>query len=256
MEVDTRVGKLLLPRSDTTVRPTLERFGDWELDEAMLFCAHLRRGMTVVDIGAHVGYWTVLAGRAVAKLGHVFAIEPDPVNAAFLRANVARNGVRATVVEAAAWNARGRLPLSRAADHNTGDSRVGDGRPSAGVQVDAVLADDLLDGRTVGAVKVDAQGTDHIALAGMEQTLRRSSPVVFAEFWPEGMRERGDDPASAIEFYRSLPYRLTIPGAQMNCDDVPASQLTELADSFPGGFVTVVLRPWKPIATKRQTQRV
>ena len=247
VEVATDVGPLLLPAGDNEIRTFLERVGDWELDETMLFRAHLRSGMTVVDVGAHVGYWTVLCARSVGPRGRVIAVEPHPGNAALLRSNVARNKLRnVAVIEAAAATEPGRIMLKPSREGNSGDNRLSRQRDVGdALEVDAVRLDDLLSDTEVGAVKVDAQGSDHLAIAGMEQTLTRCRPVVFVEFWPDGIRELGDDPAEVLSYYRSLPFRLTIPGIPggFNFEDTPAETILEVAEPFPSHFVTLVLRP-------------
>lgn len=101
--------------------PLIAQSGDWELDEAILFRAHLRPRMTVVDIGAHVGYYALLAARAVGRFGRVLAVEPHPVNAQLLRRNLARNEVRnVEVIEAAAGRKSGKLLLAQNQEQNTG----------------------------------------------------------------------------------------------------------------------------------------
>ena len=250
VEVATDVGPLRFPASDTVMRPLIEGTGDWELDEAMLFRAHLRRGMTVVDVGAHVGYYTLLAARAVGRRGRVIAVEPHPINAALLRENVVRNRARnVQVIEAAAWSESARLMLEPSPEQNTGDNRiVRAGASGDALEVDAVVLDEVLADIDVGVVKVDAQGTDHLALAGMEQALRRCRPVLFVEFWPDGIRIFGDDPACVIASYQSLGFRLTMPGLHARFDTWRASEFVEATERLPYGAGTLVLRPIKPRA--------
>src|SRR2546430_62848 len=157
-EIQSRFGPLLLPRDDGVMRPLMASTGDWELNEALLFRAHIRRGSTVVDIGAHVGYYTLLSARAVGWRGRVISVEPDPDNAALLRENIRRNRLRnVTVVEAAAWNETTRLQLRRD-PVNTGDNRIVPG--VNGYEVPAIALDERLARRPVSLVKIDTQGTD------------------------------------------------------------------------------------------------
>jgi FkbM family methyltransferase len=246
VELATDVGPLLFPAEDQVMRPSIAVTGAWELDEAILFRAHLRRGMTVIDVGAHVGYYTVLAARAVGWRGRVIAVEPHPVIAELLRANVARNRLarRVQVVEAAAWREPGRLTLEPGAEQNTADNRIVHSAAGAGaIEVEAVALDGLADGLDVGLIKVDAQGTDHVAIAGLEQTLRRARPVLFVEYWPHGIRAFGDDPAAVIDLYRSLGFQLTVPGVQAPVYAWKGPDFVEAAERMPGGFFTLVLRP-------------
>jgi FkbM family methyltransferase len=244
-EVQTDVGPLLLPLNDGVMKPLIAATGDWEINEATIVRAHLRPGMTFVDIGAHVGYYTNLAAREVGTSGHVYAVEPDPDNAALLRENVRRNGYRnVTVIEAAAWHETTTVTLRR--DHfNTGDNRVADQFADDGAvcEVEGIAFDDRLAGLEVSAVKVDAQGVDHLALRGMRETIQRCRPIVFVEFWPDGIRENGGDPAAVIEEYRGLGYRITMIGYDTDFAAWPAEEIVRAAEGFPFGAVALVLRP-------------
>jgi FkbM family methyltransferase len=242
--VESDVGVLLFPTSDLVMRPFIESTGDWDLDESTLFTAHIEQGMTVLDVGANVGYYTLLAAQAVGSDGHVVAVEPDPLNTALLRENIARAGLtNVEIIAAAAWRDSAKLRLRRNPD-NAGDSRVGRGRGAGrSVKVDAVALDDVLGVEAVvHAVKIDAQGTDHVAVQGMERLLRRMHPIVFVEFWPEAIRSIGDEPTAVIEYYRSLGFRLTMPGVQANFADWPSQEFVSIAECLPGGFATIVLR--------------
>jgi FkbM family methyltransferase len=240
-EVQTGLGSLLLPREDGVMRPLMASTGDWELNESLLFRAHIRRGSTVVDIGAHVGYYTLLSARTVGWRGRVIAVEPDPDNAALLRENVRRNRLRnVTIVEAAAWRETTRLQLRRDLA-NTGDNRIVLGVDA--YDVPAVALDERLARLPVSLVKIDTQGTDHIALEGMRQTLTRCRPVVFTEFWPQAIREFGDDPAAVIDGYRQLGYRITMIGFDTDFATWPAAEIVKAAEGFPFAATALVLRP-------------
>lgn len=248
-EVQTRFGPLLLPRDDNVMRPLMESTGDWELNEALLFRAHIRRASTVVDIGAHVGYYTLLSARAVGWRGRVVAVEPDPDNAALLRENIRRNRLRnITVIEAAAWSATTRLQLRRDSI-NSGDNRIV--RNGAGHEVPAVALDERLTRSRVSAVKIDAQGTDHIALEGMLHTLESCQPVVFTEFWPEAIREFGDDPAEVIDRYREIGFRITMIGFETDFASWTAADIVKATERFPFGAVGLVLRPPERLSRER-----
>src|SRR5439155_26390264 len=78
--------------------------GYWEMWLTMFFIQHLRPGMTVIDVGANFGCYSVLFGALVEANGHVYAMEPNPAVAAKLRRSIDLNGFtpRTTIVEAAA----------------------------------------------------------------------------------------------------------------------------------------------------------
>lgn len=131
-----------------------------------------------VDVGAHVGRWTVrLAGQA----RKVIAVEPGPATAAVLRENLALNGIgNVTVVEAAAWDRDEMLRL----EDPLGRERSGTARtlPGGAGTVRGRRLDDILAGEEeVRLVKIDTEGADLHVLRGLRQTLARCQPAMIVE---------------------------------------------------------------------------
>jgi FkbM family methyltransferase len=245
VELETDVGPMWYPEHCRVLTPAVRETGVWEPQDGAEIVAALQPGMTVVDVGAHVGYFALLASRAVGPQGRVIALEPSPQNHRLLRANVARSRARRNVrvVNAAAWREDGTLSL-RLSPTNTGDNRVyehdEDGQE---VQVTAVALDGLLAReRRVDYVILDTQGAERPVLEGMRRTLRRDRPRIMAEFWPHGIRGMGDDPLDTLRFYREeLGYgRIDVLGSGEAPDD---EGILEYAQSTPGGFCTLLLEP-------------
>ena len=259
--VPTDVGVLRLPAGDTVVLPWLRTYATWEVEESRLIDRLLPAGGGFVDIGAHVGYFTIRALHLVGPAGFVLAVEPWELARDLLERNVTANVAAGattalTVVDGAAWDTDGPLRLSLSAEGNSGDNRID---PAGAIEVSGYRLDRLeaLKERHVHVVKSDAQGRDHRALAGLSQVLRSQQPHVLCEFWPAAIAQAGDDPTDAIALYRELGYRLTpLTGELAQClrmdGDAPlpppgrepsSLELIDLARSTPEGFVTLWLRP-------------
>jgi FkbM family methyltransferase len=159
-------------------------------------------GMTVVDCGSHLGLHALVAARAAGPDGTVIAVEAAAPTAEALRANVAANGFedRVEVVEAAAAPEPGPVPihlhphLDRAgiADAGSDAERV--------VEVPGVRLDDLLGERELGVAKIDVEGGEVGALAGLGRALERSpDATLFLECHPERLRALGEDPVAWVE---------------------------------------------------------
>lgn len=170
--------------------------------ELELFSAAVRPGMTVLDCGAHLGLQTLLAARAVGDDGTVIAVEAAPPTAAALRRNVAANGFddRVDVVEAAAAAEPGQVRLhlhpwldrSGLADDGSDATRT--------VDVPAVRLGDLLGERRFDVAKLDVEGAEAGALAGLEGAIERSAgATVFVECHPERQLALGGDPVAWLE---------------------------------------------------------
>jgi FkbM family methyltransferase len=246
LDVRTDVGVLTVHAGDQVITPVLRDEGRMPDADMELLRSLAPRDATVLDVGANIGYTTLLLADAVGPAGRVIAIEPHPGNAALLRRNLRRNGARQVeVIEAAAWRVPGEVDLSHS-DENTGDHRVGallDERPV--LHVPAVRLDDVVPADAdVRLVLADTQATEHVALEGAHALLARCRPTVLAEFWPSGIRVFGDDPLAVLAGYRALGYRLRLleePDAGPGDDAIVAA-----VDARPGpfgGFATLVLEP-------------
>lgn len=213
VEVETTFARLLLDEADDVIRPALEATAGWEPGETALLGARIRPGMTVVDVGAHVGYYTCLAARLTGPRGLVLAFEPAPRNYELLLANVWRNGF--TNVVCFPWavaDAPGFAELHLGGS-NTGDNRLHQsGGQRERVQVRTVALDGLEALRPpVDVVKLDVQGVEEAALRGMERLLAGSPNVlVTLEFWPAEIRRTGGDPGALLAYYRGLSFALQV----------------------------------------------
>jgi FkbM family methyltransferase len=233
VECATDVGPLLLHAADAVMTPHIRATGSWEPDMAAHLRRSLRPGMTFVDVGAHVGYFSVLASALVGPRGRVVAVEPEPGNAALLRANLWRNGcANAVVLEVAAHDRQGHLPLARNSVNRGGSNLLGGGD----LLVPCAALDDLLDALgppAADVVKVDAEGTDHLVLRGMARALARPGASVAVEVLPDLAALGGDPVEAVLDYYWSLPLErhLLEPGGALRPVATPQEVLAAGADA-------------------------
>ena len=168
-------GRLWLPASRGKVLRIL--LGTYEAEQTALFFDTVRPGWTVLDVGAHAGYYALLASDRVGPQGRVAAFEAHPRNAAFLREHVRLNRLaNVQVVEAAVARAPGRARFG-------GGTGTGTGRldPRGDFEVEAVSLDAFCAGPDKGpdAVKLDVEGAELDVLEGSRQVLRGARPALF-----------------------------------------------------------------------------
>lgn len=141
------------------------REGWFEFAEQALWWLYLRPGDCVIDCGAHVGLFTLLASQAVGEYGKVIALEPNPATAAILRKNVEAAGARnVEVVQAAAAARRGSITLHAGSGGASAySSSVANIASASDVTVDAITIDDLVRERNIDSVallKIDVEGAE------------------------------------------------------------------------------------------------
>jgi FkbM family methyltransferase len=155
----------------------------------------LPEGGVLIDIGANMGLWTVrLGGRA----SRVIAVEANPAAAAVLRQNITLNGLDGTaeVLQAAAWDSDEPLSFLNPAGPNEPMAGLMRVVPAGGGEVRGRRLDDALPALDrIDLVKVDTEGADIRALAGMTATIAAHKPVLFVEShhqYPYGYYELED----------------------------------------------------------------
>lgn len=152
--------------------------------------AHFARpGMTVYDVGANIGYVSLVFAAAVSETGHVYSFEALPSNVTRLQEHFALNGLesRATVLHAAVVDQPKTVEFMVHVSHGMGKAAGSAGRDEIytdrllvdGISIDAFV---LEEGNPPPALlKMDIEGGEVLALPGMRRTLATFRPIVFLE---------------------------------------------------------------------------
>lgn len=180
----------------------------YERRELRSLTRHLRPGDTFVDIGAHVGRYSLVAARAVGSSGRVIAVEADPETSAILARNVARNAsAHVEVVRVGVSDRNERLILGVRAEGNlAGNSFLYPA--STGVEVECQPLRNILGQRNVvrvDAAKLDIEGFEYRVLSAFLASAPRSlwPRWLLVEFHPS-MRERAG--GDTLELLRTRGY--------------------------------------------------
>ena len=162
-------------------------FGLYELDTARVLRRLLRAGDTFVDGGANIGYFALLAAKAVGPGGRVHAFEPQPDNRRRLAEHVAANGFQSVIdIHPVALSDRpGAVQLhtyaNPASNHGQSTMFVLPGTETRSVSVETVRLDDYLPDIAPRLIKLDIEGAEPMAISGMAETLRRHRPAIIVE---------------------------------------------------------------------------
>lgn len=177
--------------------------GVFEPEETQSILNLLKPGGRFLDVGANVGYYTVLAAERMGSTGRIFAIEPNDANFEILDTNTR------------VWQNEGRVQLYRNAlsdetsvshlflsSYNCGMHRMYSSVvcTEKTIAVSAVRGDDLALG-SLDLVKIDIEGFEPRALRGLRETLRCSPNVkILSEFSPFSMLEAGESPLKWLQW--------------------------------------------------------
>ena len=202
-----------VPTDDLIIGREIIETGAWERHVSSIFRKLLRHGMRVLDIGANIGFYTLLSAAGVGATGRVWAIEPNPRNVAFLLANCRLNQFgHVEVIQAAASDRWEVLRIftdftNGVIEPVQGDDPAGFGQTVQGLSVSAVLPA----GEKIDLIKIDVEGAEGRALRGVEPLLRRCKPTILSEFQPASMPARSAmSPEEYLNYLYSVGYRLTV----------------------------------------------
>ncbi len=205
--------------------------GIWEPNATAVIARLVAPGDVFIDLGAHTGYYTLVASHLVGADGHVFAFEPSPARYRDLLANLVRNATtNASAFELAAGACEGTATLYDAPRPNTSASTLSTGAlacPAVATAADyqpvtvrVVAAESLLPPQLldrVRVVKVDVEGYEKEAISGIERILAIGAPVaVLVELSPQWSGEGAEWVEQLCERHRFDPWLVeneyTLPG--------------------------------------------
>lgn len=211
--IATDAGEMWFPMCDEVMRDHVRNSGTWEpaVGRVLLEAMSGRPGAVFVDVGANVGYFSLLITKAFPQAS-VYAFEPHPLTFQILRMNTWHLGDRICAWPVALADSMGTVALNTS-PHNLGDTKGVSPRHlmHASTIAPSIQLDDLLCEQKVDLVKIDVQGTELAVLAGMRGVIARSPGVhIVMEFAPGLLRESGVDPMVALSTLRAGGFELNL----------------------------------------------
>jgi FkbM family methyltransferase len=160
-------------------------YGTWEPDVVGTVASKVKAGMTAIDIGAHIGYYTLLLAKCVGPTGRVISFEPLPVNFALLEQNVRLNGLQHVQMNAQAVFSRNEELTITVPDQapNSGDASVVFAQGKTHFRVSAITLDSFCHstGLRPDFLKMDVEGAEYDVLLGAKETVAQFRPKMLIE---------------------------------------------------------------------------
>jgi len=211
---------------------------------------HIKSGMKVLDIGAHIGYYTCLFSKLVGPDGFVYAFEPNLVNYKTNVANLQLNKItNVEIVNAAASDKKsmGKMYIcnTNSGDHRTFHSGAEPNRPS--YDIACLRIDDFTNERDItdkiNFVKIDTQGYETAVLSGMTEVLQKSKDIiVVTEFWPYGAKQAGFTSKQFLDVCLLLGFKYSVLTKNQLIEDYPIQKLLSQSQDNPNWGVDLI---WK-----------
>ncbi len=207
------IGELLQLRLhdgvDVCVSKEIAEKNIWEPYETSLIVEKLRKGDVFLDIGANIGYYTVIASTIVGEKGKVIAYEPDEKNFELLAENVELNrltNVHAFPAALSDCSGSGYIYLC---ENNKGDHRIYDtGESRKKLEIKLINADEHVPQITnrIDFIKIDTQGSETRIINGLKKLIEQNANhlSLIVEFWPYGLAKAGSSGHELLEILFSF----------------------------------------------------
>ncbi len=184
--------------------------GVFEKGVAWAIEKHLKPGQTMLDIGANIGFFTLLGCHTVGPKGKVYSFEPNPDVFAMMEQSVHINAFRKRSVQhnVAAFDRVDEIELTWSPAKHGGGRLVTTDQvklDECSAKIRALPVDDLVDEADlpVSLIKIDTEGSESYALHGAQRILERSPGCVVVTEWnPNFIQARGSSVPQLIDFLR------------------------------------------------------
>jgi FkbM family methyltransferase len=186
-----------------------------ESNEERLLSMLVEPGMTIADIGANIGFYSLRFAAWVGSNGRVLAFEPDPTSYQLLARRAGASGTTWLETYQVALGDRTGEGLLHCSAYNRADNRLHESNLEAHVEsvpvrittLDQFIADHRIGG--VDALKIDVQGWENAVLRGALDAVGRGNiKWIWLEFSPDHLRGAGVDPLAFLEMLLGLPFDL------------------------------------------------
>ncbi len=177
--------EILVDPRDPGVSSSIILFGMAEPCVSEIFKRVTKPGMTVLDIGANIGWYTLLGAKLAGRYGKVIAVEPEPTNFSILSQSVALNEFQnIELVNACMTNRPGTVKLNLSSTNPGGHSIV---CPSNHyVECQGITVDSIVEKHgKIDVVKIDAESAEPLVLQGASKLLDGENPLdIIMEYSP------------------------------------------------------------------------
>lgn len=197
-------------KADQYISKELIRDQIWEPFETEVFRRLCQQGDCILDIGANIGWYSIIASKLIGQNGAVIAYEPDPLNYKLLKKNTSLSKASNIRVKNIAIGDDVKTTKLFLSDTNLGDHRLFDAdKERDSIDVSVLTLDSLFkeSRRLPDIVKSDTQGSEGLIFKGANYLLTNGwRPIWLIEFWPFGLVNSDQDPMGLWETLSGLGY--------------------------------------------------
>ena len=230
--------KIFLDANDSLHLSVHESFEDLESE---IMRKNVREGDLVLDIGANIGYYSLLLAKLVGGNGKVYSFEPEPSNFALLKKNIEVNGYKNIIPIQKAVSESNRKIKFYLEKENFGAHKIhNSNKKMNSIEVDSVKLDSFFKNKKqkINFIKMDIEGAEGKAIQGMQNLIKTNKNLkIILEFTPVSLRECGVGPEELFKMLKEFKsYNIDEHKNKINL--VNPKQIT--SDFNGGGFTNLL----------------
>ncbi len=197
--------KLFLDDTDSLF---LSAYGSHEKTITSLVKKEIKQGDTVLDIGAHIGYYTIIFSNLVGPKGHVYSFEPDPQNFSLLEKTVKENKLtNVHIFQNAVSDKNESVEFFQSNVDSIGNRMFDSNESGIKIQINSISLDKFFKDKfnEINFIKMDIQGAEGLAIKGMTNILQNNKKLkIIQEWWPSAIKKYGVDADSHLKLLEKL----------------------------------------------------
>jgi FkbM family methyltransferase len=189
---------------------------EYEAENFKFLTNSCKPGAVIIDIGAHIGLFSVIASQVTGKSGKVYAFEPAPSTYQLLQKTLSinHNGSVIETFQKAVGKETGKITFfvsDGQADNGNSLVNYKEDRPLNGIDVEVTSVDAFVQEKKISRldfIKIDVEGAEYDTLRGTAETLQNLRPVCIVAIHPEPIKAKGDRLEDIYDFIISQRYRI------------------------------------------------
>jgi len=227
---------MYLDTHDDAMVADLLKYGVYERDGSELVKKLVKQGMTILDLGASIGYYTLIFAKLTGQRGMVYAFEPEPHNCSILLLNLKENHISNVIlVQKSISNKNGTAKLfvdqGNLGGHTFSYNNILR-RRGGFIDIEAITLDSFFKTRNhVDFIKIDTQGAEGLAIEGAAELIKRNNLKILMEFWPFGLKNLKTDPEKLLKTLKEFGFRIRVLDEKENYEGGDVERIMQIAES-------------------------
>ena len=200
----------------------------------------IHSGDVVLDIGAHIGYYTLQFANLVGSTGKVYAFEPEPKNFELLKKNVQINKHdNVVLIQKIVSDKDGIVEFFISKFDSIGNKLFKSNEAGSSIKIESTTLDEYFKDlkKKIDFIKMDIQGGEGKAILGMKNLLKENKNLkIIQEWWPDALKQNHANPEDHLKFLQHIGYKFYEIDSSIKKDILPTT-IEQLLEKYPNSLI-------------------